>query len=170
MKTTFVPEQIVVPVLVETLIDGVTLVVTAIVIVLLVAVAGLGQAAVLIMLQVTLLLLASVVDVYVGLFVPTFDPLTCHWYVGVTPPLVGVAVNVTEVPAQMVLAAFETMFTDGVAFRFTVIVIALLVTFVAVAQLNELVMVQVITSPLIKPLGLYVALFVPTSKPFLNHW
>ena len=31
-------------------------------------------------------------------------PFTFHWYVGVAPPLVGVAVNVTEVPAQTGLA------------------------------------------------------------------
>ena len=32
------------------------------------------------------------------LFVPTFAPFTCHWYDGVVPPFVGVAVNVTDVP------------------------------------------------------------------------
>ena len=42
--------------------------------------------------------------VYVGLFVPTFDPFNCHWYDGFVPPFVGVAVNVTEVPAQIELS------------------------------------------------------------------
>ena len=32
--------------------------------------------------------------------VPTFDPFTFHWYTGIEPPLVGVAVKVTFVPAQ----------------------------------------------------------------------
>jgi len=31
---------------------------------------------------------------------PEVTPLTFHTYEGVDPPLVGVAVNVTEVPAQ----------------------------------------------------------------------
>ena len=34
------------------------------------------------------------------LLVPTFVLLTCHWYDGVVPPLVGVAVYVTLVPEQ----------------------------------------------------------------------
>ena len=41
-----------------------------------------------------------------GLFVPVFIPLTCHWYCGETPPLTGVAVKVTGVPAQ-------TLFTEA---------------------------------------------------------
>ena len=39
------------------------------------------------------------------------------------PPLVGVAVNVTPVPAQMVLPGLAAMLTDGVTIAFTVIVI-----------------------------------------------
>jgi hypothetical protein len=38
------------------------------------------------------------------LFIPTFTPFTFHWYTGAAPPLVGVAVKVTEVPAQTGLA------------------------------------------------------------------
>ena len=34
-----------------------------------------------------------------------------HWYVGLFPPLVGVAVNVTEVPAQIVLPGLAAMLT-----------------------------------------------------------
>ena len=34
----------------------------------------------------------------------TLVPFSFHWYVGVAPPLVGVAVKVTEVPAQTGLA------------------------------------------------------------------
>jgi hypothetical protein len=43
--------------------------------------------------------------VYVGLFVPTLAPFNCHWYEGFVPPFVGVAVNVTDVPAQIELSA-----------------------------------------------------------------
>jgi hypothetical protein len=41
------------------------------------------------------------------------DPFTFHWYDGVVPPLVGVAVNVTEVPAQTGLAEGETEILTG---------------------------------------------------------
>jgi hypothetical protein len=36
-----------------------------------------------------------------GLLVPTFDPFTFHWYKGLAPPFVGVAVKVTRVPSQI---------------------------------------------------------------------
>ena len=41
----------------------------------------------------------------------TLLPLTFHWYPGAVPPLTPVAVNVTEVPAQIGFseAAFETL-------------------------------------------------------------
>ena len=60
--------------------------------------------------------------VKVLLFVPTLLPFTFHWYTGDDPPLVGVAVNVTLVPAQIVVADAAT---DTLAGRsgFTVIVI-----------------------------------------------
>ena len=35
---------------------------------------------------------------------PMLAPLTFHWYAGVVPPLTGVAVKVTLVPAQTGLA------------------------------------------------------------------
>jgi len=35
---------------------------------------------------------------------PTFVPFFFHWYTGAVPPLVGVAVKVTEVPEQIVVA------------------------------------------------------------------
>ena len=45
-------------------------------------------------------------------FVPALVPFTFHWYAGVVPPLVGVAVKVTDVPAQ-------TGFADGAATTLT---------------------------------------------------
>ena len=47
------------------------------------------------------------VKVLTGLFVPTFTPLTLHWYKGLLPPSVGVAVKVTDSPAQMLLSLEE---------------------------------------------------------------
>ena len=61
--------------------------------------------------HVTASLFANVVEVNVAAFVPALVPLTFHWYEGVVPPLVGVAVNVTEVPEQIVVAvaAIDTL-------------------------------------------------------------
>jgi hypothetical protein len=49
---------------------------------------------------------------------PTFTPSTFHWYVGV-PPFVGVAVKVTLLPRQMLVALAETV-TLGVTAALTV--------------------------------------------------
>ncbi len=59
--------------------------------------------------------------VNVLLFVPALAPFTFHWYTGDAPPLVGVAVNVTLVPAQIVVADAATDTLAG-KFGFTVIV------------------------------------------------
>jgi hypothetical protein len=59
---------------------------------------------------------------YVVLFVPTFPPFTFHWYAGVLPPLVGVAVKVTFVPAQIVVLPATVTLTGK--FGFTVAVTA----------------------------------------------
>ena len=67
-----------------------------------------------------------VVEEKVALFVPAFTPFTFHWYEGVAPPFVGVAVKSTLVPAQIVVAEAETE-TDGVKSGFTVIVMMLLI-------------------------------------------
>lgn len=87
----------------------------------------------------------------VVLFVPTFDPFTFHWNVGLTPPLEGVAVNVTLAPAQIFVldAAMET---DGLALLFTVILIALEAALVVAAQALITLILQVTTSPLLNVL------------------
>ena len=67
--------------------------------------------------------------------VPAFTPSTFHWYAGVVPPLVGVAVNVTELPEQTGLdeAAIETL--TG-RFGLTVIEIVFEVAGLPVAQVR----------------------------------
>ena len=77
-----------------------------------VAEVGEAQAAVDVIMQVTTSPFVNALLVYVALLVPALTPSTCHWYEGV-PPLVGVAVNVTPVPEQIVVADGETA-TDGV--------------------------------------------------------
>jgi hypothetical protein len=50
---------------------------------------------------------------YVGLFVPATVPLTFHWYDGVAPPLIGYAVNVTDVPEQTGFTSGEIVILTG---------------------------------------------------------
>ena len=68
-----------------------------------------------------------------ALFVPEFTPLTFHWYDGVSPPLVGVAVNVTGVVAQTGLAE-ATIETLAGKLEFTVMVTVFEVAGLPVAQ------------------------------------
>ena len=63
--------------------------------------------------------------------------------------MVGVAVNVTDVPAQMVVAE-AAMETAGVTGVVIVILIELLLAVEVVTQLKELVIAHVTTSPLLK--------------------
>ena len=71
--------------------------------------------------------------------------MTCHWYVGI-PPFVGVAVKVTFVPAQIVVAEAE-METAGVTGVFTVIVMVLLVAVAEVTHVTLLVTTQFTVFP-----------------------
>jgi hypothetical protein len=45
---------------------------------------------------------------------PTLPPFNLHWYDGVAPPFVGVAVNVTLVPEHTELPGSALMLTEGV--------------------------------------------------------
>jgi hypothetical protein len=78
---------------------------------------------------------------------PTFTPLRVHWYDGVVPPLLGVAVNVTDVPEQMVELP-ATILTLGVNTGFTVMRMAFEVAVVVDAHKALLVNVTRILSPL----------------------
>ena len=91
-----------------------------------------------------------------------------HWYDGVLPPLVGVAVNVTLVPLQIVLLPLDATLTEGVRLPLTVTVIGLLLAVVGLAHDELLVNTQVITSPFANALSLYVAP-VPTLLLFFFH-
>lgn len=84
--------------------------------------------------------------------------------------MVGVAVNVTEVPEQIVEPALLTIETEGTTTGFTVNVKLLLVTEVTVAHGALLVSSQVTTSPVTSVELLYVDEFVPTFDPFSIHW
>ena len=141
------------PVQIEVVLEAIdtegTTAVVVIVIALLVAVTGFAQGSLLLIVTVTISPLFKVVVVKVEDVCPaTFTPLIFHWYVGVVPPLVGVAVKVTEPPVhiEVVLEAIETEGTTAVV----VTVIALLAAVTGLAQGSLLLIVTVTTSPLFK--------------------
>lgn len=82
--------------------------------------------------------------------------------------MVGVAVNVTDVPAQTVWLGVAIL-TDGVTVVLTVMVSVLDVAVVGDAQDELEVMTHVTTAPLVSVVEVYVALLVPTFVPFTFH-
>jgi hypothetical protein len=134
---------------VDILTEGITDGFMVIVIELDVAVAGSAQAELEVMTQVTACPLVSAVVVKVALLVPALVPSTFHWYDGVLPPLVGVAVNVTELPLHTVVLGVEIV-TDGVTVPVTVIVSELDVAVVGDAQPELEVKTQVTACPLVR--------------------
>jgi hypothetical protein len=85
------------------------------------------------------------------------------------PPLVGVAVNVTLVPEQIVVAE-AAMLTLAGKFGFTVMVTVLEVAGLPVAQVALDVSIHVTVFPLAKAAFVYVVLLVPTLVPLSFHW
>jgi hypothetical protein len=75
--------------------------------------------------------------------------------------LVGVAVKVTEVPAQIDPEGTAAMLTLAGRFGLTVIVIAFDVAGLPVAQVNVEVITTVITLPLARPADVYVTPVCP---------
>ena len=82
--------------------------------------------------------------------------------------MVGVAVNVTEVPEQMVVAVAE-MLTDGVTEELTVIAMVFDVAIVVLTQVELLVSTQLTICPLVNEVVVNVELLVPAFVPFTNH-
>ena len=120
--------------------------------------------------QVTASPLTRVLVMNVALFVPSLLPLTFHWYTGVVPPLTGVAVKVTGVPAQIVVLS-ATMPTEAVRIGLTVMVTVFEVAGLPLRHGVALeVSVQVTASPLPRVLVMKVALFVPALLPLTFHW
>ena len=85
------------------------------------------------------------------------------------PPFVGVAVNVTDVPAQIVFPGLAAILTDGTTIAVTVMVILLDVAVAGDAQVAVEVITQVTASPFTNTAFVYVLLFVPTLLPFNFH-
>ena len=63
------------------------------------------------------------------------------------PPLIGVAVNVTDVPVQIVFPGFAAILTDGVTVAVTTMLIAFDVAVAGLAHANDEVITQVTASP-----------------------
>jgi hypothetical protein len=82
--------------------------------------------------------------------------------------LVGVAVKVTEVPAQIVLAEAAMLTLTG-RFGLTVMVMAFEVAGFPVGQVALEVSTQVTTLPLASAALVYVLLFVPTAVAPTYH-
>ena len=83
--------------------------------------------------------------------------------------MVGVAVNVTLVPAQMVEEGLAAMLTLTGKFGFTVIVMLLDVAGFPVAQVALDVSTHVTTSPLFNAVVVNVVELVPLLVPFTFH-
>jgi hypothetical protein len=85
-------------------------------------------------------------------FVPALTPFTFHWYAGVVPPFIGVALNVTGDPGQKGFCD-AVMVTPAGRFELTIIVIEFDVAGLPSGQATLDVKIQVTKSPLD---GLYV--------------
>jgi hypothetical protein len=81
---------------------------------------------------------------------------------------VGVAVNVTDVPLQMVVCEAEIE-TEGVTLGFTVMLMVLLLAVAGEAQVVLEVMVTCTFAPFVKLLDVKVGELVPAAEPFTVH-
>jgi 6,7-dimethyl-8-ribityllumazine synthase len=116
--------------------------------------------------------LFRVAEVYVTPVAPgIFTPPRVHCQLGAAPPLVGVAVKVTLVPAQIAPAGTAAILTLGTAMGFTVIVMALLVTGFGCGQTAFEVITTLMTSPLFRVALVYVTPVAPgILTPPRVHW
>lgn len=167
VKVTVVPEQIVVAVaamLTVTGNTGFTVMVTEL------EVAGLPveQVALEVITQLTTcpLVRAALLNVAP---VPDGVAPTYHWYAGEDPPLTGVAVKVTFVPAQIVVAGDAAILRLAGRFGLTITVIALETAGLPVGQVALEVSAQVTTSRFDKVVLVKIAP-VATGLPFTYHW
>jgi len=135
---------------------------------LLVAVVGDAQMALLVTTTDTTSPSTKLVVVNVALLLPDGVAFTNHAYVGEAPALVGVAVNVTEVPAQIGDATSAAMLTDGATNGLTVMVTLLLNARFVDVQSALLVNSRLTTSPVTK-VELEYDRLVATELPFTNH-
>jgi len=99
---------------------------------------------------------------------PVIVPFTLQRYTGAEPAFVAVAVNVTAVPAQ-ILVLLDVIAIVGVTGALTFIVKLFEVAVVGVAQAEDEVSTQFTIAPLVNVVDVNVALFVPLFTPFTFH-
>src|SRR5512147_35709 len=93
-----------------------------------------------------------------------------HWYVGV-PPLTGVAVKVTDVPAQIAPAGLAAILTLAAPAALTTVAIEFDVAGLPVTQLSDEVILTEIWSALRSVVVVYVGPVWPAmATPPFNHW
>ena len=97
---------------------------------------------------------------------PTFVPFNFHWYAGVDPPFVGVALKDTFVPEQIVVPGLAVMVTEGVTVFVTIIDTVFDVAVAGETQAAFEVITQETVLPSARAAFVYVLLFVPTFAPF----
>ncbi len=98
-----------------------------------------------------------------------FTPFFFHWYIGVVPPLVGVAVKFTAVPEQTVDAS-AVMLTLGTMLEDTVNVTLLLLATVVNVQAALLVITTLMASLFAGDDSVYVDDVAPLMfTPFFFH-
>ena len=144
VKVTEVPAQTLVLLVLMLTVLGEALF-TVIVILFELAVVLVAHAALVVNIHDTIAPLVKLVVLKVLLFVPALAPLTFHWYTGVEPPLLGVAVKVTDWPVQIVVVD-AAMTSAGVTALETDIVIAFEDALAGLEQGDEEVTTQLITS------------------------
>ena len=99
---------------------------------------------------------------------PVIVPFTLQRYTGAEPAFVAVAVNVTAVPAQ-ILVLLDVIAIVGVTGALTFIVKLFEAAVVGVAQAEDEVSTQFTIAPLVNVVDVNVALFVPLFTPFTFH-
>ena len=145
---------------------GTWLAFTVMVMLVLLAVALVTHVSELVNWQATTSLLLNVLEVKVLLFPACAVPFTVHVKLGDVPPLVAVAVKVTDVPAQIAPVGNAVTDTVGVNTGFTVMVMLLLAAVADETQLALLVNVHCTTALLVRVVVVKEALLVPAGVPF----
>ena len=105
---------------------------------------------------------------YTELFDPTAAPFKYHWYIGLAPPFVPLAVKVTVVPSHIVEADADAVIV-GVTTGLTFITMLFDVAVIGEAQAVVEVNMAETTSPFAKVEEAKVDALFPCATPFTYH-
>jgi hypothetical protein len=119
----------------------------------LVAVFGLEQGELEVIMQLTIAPLVRVEEVKTELLLPVLTPFTFHWYAGFVPPLPGCAVKDSSNPAQRGLVPeLRLIVTEEIRIELTVMVMPELTAVGVIAQVELEVISQLTILPLLREL------------------